>query len=387
MKIKENPRAFIFAAVFLVMIAGIGTASLGKLINYYKGGEADYNEWSPELGNKLETDMATSFYQKFNFVNLNGVVRNILGQREMNGVVKLNNGYLLTTCPKVSDEYLQYDSERVYALKKYLDETGIKFLYVITPYTSGKYDPQLPIGIEDWGNDNLDRLSEMLEAKEIETLDLRETMHDDGIDHYDMMYRTDHHWTTRGGFYAYLKINEKLEKLLDCQVDPQVKDFSNYTVKTYESWHLGLRGQRTGVYYAGSDDFDLILPDFETAITCVGGVTDTYENLIVNMSALDNKNSMSRYTYDTTLENTELDYINEYAFNDKKILVLSDSFGKAVNGFLIMSYAECRCAGVGVGRELTYHYLEEYEPDAVIMLYYVNNAVSPGFYSFELPDE
>lgn len=36
------------------------------------------------------------------------------------------------------------------------------------------------------------------------------------------------------------------ERTLDCEVDPAVEDPSNYRTETYEAWHLGSRGQRTG---------------------------------------------------------------------------------------------------------------------------------------------
>ena len=122
----------------------------------------DYNEWSVDLGSKFETDIASNFYQKFQFVNFNGWVRNLLGQQEMNGIIKLNNGWLTTVCNYTADETLRECADSFISLKNYLEEQGIAFLYAIPPYTISKYDPQLPEGIYDYGNDNLDRLAEML---------------------------------------------------------------------------------------------------------------------------------------------------------------------------------------------------------------------------------
>lgn len=377
---KNKISSITFTAVFFFVVIVLGVISFTKLTNFYINDVTDYNEWSPSLGNKFETDIASSFYQKFNFVNLNGAARNLLRQQEMNGIIKLNNGWLVTTCNYVSDEMLQKNADCVISLKNYLEKQGIAFLYGIPPYTTSKYDPQLPEGISDYGNDNLDRLGKMLAAGGVEVIDFRETMHEDGIDQYDMIYRTDHHWTSRAGFYAYTKINERLQQILDCQVDPSIKNFSNYTVTNYKNWHLGSRGQRTGAYFAGIDDFELIMPNFETSLK-QGDKEGTYESLIINMSALDNRNPTSRYTYDTVLGNANQNYTNPNAWNDKKLLVVTDSFGKAVNPFLILSYRELRYMGSG----LTWEYLESYKPDAVIMFYYVNNAVSSNYYNFSLP--
>ena len=174
---KRNISSIAFTTVFVLVIIVIGVISFSNLVKFYVNDEVDYNEWSADLGNKQETDMATTFFEKFRFVNLNGAVRNLLGQREMNGVVKLNNGYLLTTFGYVSDEYLQECADSVAVFDRYLENRGTRLVYASTPYTSSKYDPQLPAGVSDYGNDNIDRFLEMLDTLDVDTIDFRETMH------------------------------------------------------------------------------------------------------------------------------------------------------------------------------------------------------------------
>lgn len=98
---------------------------------------------------------------------------------------------------------------------------------------------------------------------------------------------------------------------------------------------------------------------------------------------MQSRDETSRYTYDLVLGNANLNYINPDAWNNKKLLVMADSFGKAVNPFLILSYKELQygCSS------LSYEYIESYKPDAVIMFYHVDNAVSPVNYDFTFPDE
>lgn len=163
MKDIRKVTSIIYVIVFIFMIGVIGSISLKNLIRFYINDEIDYNEWSADLGNKFETDITTTFFEKFQFVNLNGAVRNALGQQEMNGVIKLNNGYLLTTIPYSSDTYLQTCADKVNNLKRYCEKRGTELVYVSTPYTSGKYDSELPGGVEDYGNDNIDRFIAMLD--------------------------------------------------------------------------------------------------------------------------------------------------------------------------------------------------------------------------------
>lgn len=371
----------IFTLVFILLIICMGGISFCKFENFLISEKADYNEWTANLGTKTETKFSTSFFQKFNFINLNGLIRNILGQREMNGVIKLNNGYLLSPIGYVNDKTLNSYAENIAKVKDYLDENDIEFIYAVTPYTSSKYDPQLPSGVQDFGNDDIDRLCYFLREKGIEPLDFREELYKDGIDHYKMMYKTDHHWNTEMGFYAFRKLNEQVEEKLGIKTDPQITDFSNYNVTTYKNWHLGSNGQRTGVYFAGIDDFNLITPKFETCIERNGNI-GTYESEIIYSTPLENKDYTSRYTYDSVLGRFTDYFENLDTKNDKKILLLTDSMGKAVAPFMIISYSKFHT----VWANFNYKDIEEYRPDLVIILNYGVNAVNKNF-SFIFPQE
>ena len=367
---KRNINSIAFTIVFVLLTVVLGTISFGKLVKFYVNHEVDYNEWTVDLGSKLETDIATTFFGKFQFVNMNGAIRNLLGQREMNGVVKLNNGYLLTTVGYESDETLQKYADNVAAFDRYLKERGTPLVYASAIYTSSKYDPQLPAGVTDYGNDNIDRFMQMLEAQEVDTLDFREIMHEEGIDQYDMMYRTDHHWTTESGFYAYGKLEQYIVEQTGCEADARISDISNYIITTYENWHLGSRGQRVGRYFAGIDDFDLIIPDFDTSLQNDEGEVGTMQELVINMEPLNERKYTSRYTYDRVLEKSCGHYVNLDCENEIRVLIIADSFSEAVCPYLMMGFREMYFQSNAKVSEIDPEYIEAYDPDVVIMLYY-----------------
>ena len=363
-------RNYAYIAVFLVIIIGLGFLSYRKLTKFYINQEKDYNEWTPDLGSKFETDIASTFFNKFGFVNLNGAVCNALNQPCMNGVVKLNNGYLLTTLPYSSDEVLRTYADSTIRLDEYLKNRGTVLVYANTPYTSSKYDPQLPIGINDYGNDNCDRFLQMLKDAGVDTIDFRETMHDDGIDQYSMMYKTDHHWTTKAGLYAYGVLEDYIVDKTGCDVDERISDIQNYRVTTYKKWHLGSRGQRTGIYYAGIDDFDLIIPNFDTSIQNGAGTVGNMQDLMINMEPLTNKDYTSRYTYDSVLGGSLGHFTNLDCKNDIKVLLITDSFGKAVAPYLAMGFAQIDYVYDADVSGVTPEFIESMDPDVVIMMYY-----------------
>lgn len=363
-------RNYAYIAVFLVIIIGLGFLSYRKLTKFYINQEKDYNEWTPDLGSKFETDIASTFFNKFGFVNLNGAVCNALNQPCMNGVVKLNNGYLLTTLPYSSDEVLRTYADSTIRFDEYLKNRGTVLVYANTPYTSSKYDPQLPIGINDYGNDNCDRFLQMLKDAGVDTIDFRETMHDDGIDQYSMMYKTDHHWTTKAGLYAYGILEDYIVDKTGCDVDERISDIQNYTVTTYKKWHLGSRGQRTGIYYAGIDDFDLIIPNFDTSIQNDAGTVGNMQDVMINMEPLANKDYTSRYTYDFVLGGSIGHFTNLDCKNDIKLLIITDSFVKAVAPYLAMGFAQIDCVYDADVSGVTPEFIESMDPDVVIMMYY-----------------
>ncbi len=201
------------------------------------------------------------------------------------------------------------------------------------------------------------------------------------IDQYTMMYKTDHHWTTRAGFYAYCKLEDYLTQVFQCDVDSRIGDINNYDIEVYEKWHLGSNGQRTGIYFAGIDDFELIVPKFETTIQREKTI-GTMQELVYNRKPLQNKEYTSRYTYDYVLDAALGNYRNLDCKNDLKILIVTDSYGKAVNPFLIMGFSEVRFLYNRESEQLTKDYIDSYCPDIVILMYYPD-FLSEGSLAFQ----
>lgn len=103
---------------------------------------------------------------------------------------------------------------------------------------------------------------------------------------------------------------------------------------------MGLRGQRTGRYYAGIDDFDLIIPNFESSIQRDDGMVGNMQDIVIDMSPLEEKEYTSRYTYDFVLRGSFGHYVNLNSENDIKVLIVTDSFGRAVTPYLMMGFSE-----------------------------------------------
>ena len=366
---KLNKR--IYGIGFFAVILIIGAFSLQNLMNYYINDEVSFNAWMPDAGDVNETNFIVNMAGKESLINLNGVVRAVLNQHEMNDVVKLNNGYLTQTIPMVDIEVLAQEAETLGELQDKLEAQDIQLLYVATGCTVSKYDPQLPIGVEDYSNQNVDNFLEKLEEQNVHYIDMREEIYMDGLDHYELFYKTDHHWTTEGGFYAYTKIVNEIEDMLDTQVSEEVKSLENYEITTYENWHLGTRGKRVGAAYAGVDDFTLILPKFENYVYNTGTTEEgSLQDIVINVKALEERNLQEDYVYDQVLGASLGFYANPNASSDKNVLIICDSMGKAVNPYMILSFQKVGYIDAYNPSDLTLERIESFEPDIVVIMQY-----------------
>ena len=364
--------AVLFTLIFLTLVFGLGFLSFAGLANYYINDEILNNEWSSELGNKFETDISSTFYKKFSFVNLNGAIRKMFGQHEMNGVVKLNNGYLTEISERCPDDAISEFISRTETFRNYLHERGTSFVYVSAPSTVSPFDSELPAGVEDYSNNNIDRLISGLRKAGIDTMDYRDILHSEGIDQYSRMYKTDHHWTTEAGLHAYHLLESYIAEKTGCEIDPYIDDIENYSVIKFEKWHLGSRGQRTGICYAGIDDFILIDPNFDIAVVDPDGHAGTIHDYFFRKEYLETRDLTSRYTYDSVLGGANFlgHYRNPESKNDVRVMMITDSFAKAVIPYMIMQFAEVNTFYNGYVGNITPELIEAYDPDVVIMLYY-----------------
>ena len=200
-------------------------------------------------------------------------------------------------------------------------------------------------------------------------------MHNDGIDQYKLYYRTDHHWNTEGAFYAYQHIAKWITKQTGCTLDSRLIDLNNYSITKYYKWHLGSYGQRTGKYYAGIDDYDLICPKFNTELISSDGKTKgSFENVIVNMDVFNKRDATSRYTYDSALAKPYSGHLRASDAKSKlSVYMISDSYSEAVDPYMLLTYRDYSKGSLYDLEALSTSVLKEINPDVVILMPFAGN--------------
>lgn len=375
----KKPMA-VYVFVFLTLLVGVSFFSLENLIMAYKNGEEINNQTMGQ--DHLESDLTANVLGKNLFLNLNGGMRRLLGQREMNGVVLLNNGYLAEVNEPVEQAILMENAQNTATLQRELAQRDIPLLYVLTPYKIQAANSELPHAIQDSTNAVMDSFIQELQNEGVQPLDLRENFSQSFTDPYELFYRTDHHWNIEGGFFAYTVIAQRAAELLKVEVDPALLSRKQFVEETYPSWHLGSYGQRTGALFAGgADDFSLLLPNFATTVVNTDtGEQGTFEEIVLDKSYLQKREVTSRYTYDRVLR---LDNFQSLTTGcGKKVLLICDSMGRAVLPYLTLAFGDVCYVDAYNPQNFTEELLDSYQPDLVIVMHYPTVVFTTDAFAF-----
>lgn len=378
-KIRGN---HILAILFCCMIFYIGSSGFLTGVIYVTAvmeqEEAEFITIKDQLNIQYEDmlEFEGAFLKnKASYININGLMARVMGQRYMNGVVKLDNGHL--SIPVVPKRDVTIASERITELYLRQQEQDKHFLFIMAPYHISKFDPQLPVGIEDTANEKADELLEKLRGNGVPVVDFRDLMFEKGMDTDDVFSKTDHHWKTEGGFWAYTEIVDYfIENKWINPIDPLYTDMEQFNIDSYPDLSLGSAGKRTGIFYAGVDDFSVMYPKFETEISCVVAYESistmgSFKKVIIDPRYLNQKDYFNLSTYYAygSANYGMVRYGNGQAPVSKKILTVSDSFGNASLKYLSLCFEQFDDLDMRHFQDNFSQYYNGYEPDIVIVMF------------------
>lgn len=290
-------------------------------------------------------------------------------------VVRLHNGYL------ESIGNYAYEGrgieDKVGDFADWTEENlGCPYLYIQAPSKLCALDEeeQLPMPEMTNVNQQADWLLERLEEQGVDTLDLRENLHADGLDHYGSFYVTDHHWTMPAGLWAARTMAEELNARCGWALDTDLLAAENFTDRVWEGAFLGSQGRKVTLSFADPEDFVLPIPNFETDLRLTvppwgvdqeGGFDILWdENKIVPADYYTGN------SYGAVLKG-DCPYIkveNRQNPDGPVIAVLRESFAIAPSPYLSLTAGELHLIDpryyVGSVKEL----LEEIQPDIVVSL-------------------
>lgn len=391
-KLADRLTALLLAAVILVFGGGTALKVKGPVLDIVR------NESVSEMPAAIEASLTEKFKSRNNWINLNGLVQRLIGVTVIRDagdidVFKMSNGQLTYEYP---DCDMGYAAEEVTGLSRFCEEKGIEFAYVQLPCKA--YDDKLmPPGTHTYGYADSDELIAAIKENGVEVLDLREEIEREGFDIPELFFRTDHHWKPSTALWAASVIAGRLSETVDgYDYDSAKYDPDNYKTKLYEDWFLGSLGRRVGSLYGGVDDFEVITPRFDTDfhLYTESQAADgkqknkdgSFKKALMKLSYVKKKDYFSNLTYFTYMGNEYrlATVTNRLADNDKRILMLRDSFSCTLLPYLSLSAGEITAIDMRYHKKLKIkEYIENNDFDAVIIAYNPSMFREDGAFDFD----
>lgn len=294
--------------------------------------------------------------------------------------IRLKNGYWTMLQSRSKDSDIEQQTDNIAYLKQYVEKQNIPFLYIQPPVKICKQDDELPAGMEDDTNENIDLVLNGLKKNGVNYLDLRENVHQDFDNHYSLFYKTDHHWNVHAGLWATDIIEQQIKNEFGISLDTEFNSTDLYKEKIYKNAMFGSSGHAVTHFIEKSEDFSILVPNFDTDYRII--VPDkeidksgTFEEVLINYDELEKEiQAGGGWAYETLVYGNRplAKIINKKNIDGAKILMIRDSFSLAVAPYLVMGCSELdlidtrQTNGNFNGSVRTY--IEENKPDIVLML-------------------
>ena len=363
------------AVLFLLLLGFLTVDNLGILLNTarsYLFREISFAGVMRQITEGYQEDLK----QKEPLISLNGAYMRLTGARVSNGIVRMKNGMLTEESASADPSYA---AGQITGLYQYLQNKDTPFLFVEAPRKPDLSGSLMPEGTESHCHENANGLLRLLEANGVPTLDLRPELVGSEKTLEQYFYRTDHHWNDEGAFLAFQRIMERLQaQFPEDTILSDLTQRENWEKHTLPNYLLGSHGRRVGVGFAGAEDFFYLPPKFETRMSCSVPSDGIYREGSFAQAAL----AMERITgkpdyynsspYDVhTGENYDhVQFRCETAPSYRKILMIQDSFGLPLEGYLATAFREVETLDLRYLKDTTaVEVIDQFRPDMVIVMY------------------
>lgn len=297
---------------------------------------------------------------------------NLLVYNEYNGVVKLDDDYLVGF---MGEQDVSENIEALLNLYDFCQENGIGFLYV---QAAGKISPEQDVEIAgklDFSNSNVDQLLKGLEENKVPYLDIRQNIAKEEQDYHTFFYATDTHWKAETGLWVAGILAETLNNDYGIEINEECLLPENFTEVIYEDWFLGAQGKKITLSQTNPEDFCLLYPNYQTSLHyCIpdinldaeGDFAITYDMSNIETRDYYNLNPYAAYNYGN---HPLITIHNENVENGRKILFIKDSYANVVTPFLALGTEDVEILDLRRFNGSLETYIQLSRPDVVIVLY------------------
>jgi hypothetical protein len=304
------------------------------------------------------------------WIDLFGLFQIILGKHEIDGfvVVKDSFGMLHQQPINRSEEELQAYADNLFEIYCHSIEQGADFLYVQAPHDLIEEKTKFYAGFEPPSNECIDKFLKLISQRNIPVLDSRKLFSNWRAE--EIFYRTDHHWRVEAAFHTAKAVLQRVGKRMVITEEFRTSSFPNS--------FLGSLGVKAGKYFAGMDIFNIYIPTFETQFNICSDYSDgrrliqsgDFSEVFLNWELMESSyyNKYNALIYGA---DKKIDIVNLNREKDGILLIVADSFGRAIVPYLSLEFSKIIYVDPQTNRydEGILTLIEEVTPDLVIVLF------------------
>jgi hypothetical protein len=306
---------------------------------------------SGRFGEAAEKYLADHFPLRELWLRLKTAVEKACGKKEQHDVYFGRDGYLLQKANGADTEIL---AANLAALNEFARATEAECYFLLAPVSMQVYADKLP----PYAPNELEGLPAAVKkglAREVTLIDplpLFLAKKGEGL-----FYRTDHHWTTRGAYYAYVAAGEALGY--------QGLAPSAFRKEVAATGFYGTLAARSGRRDVAPDRIELWLPatapKVEVEYVQAGKVADGFY-------ALDRLETFDQYAVFLDGDHPQV-IIRTDGVPGRRLLVVKDSFANSLLPFLALHFAEIHVLDLRYYHRPVSAYLQENKIAEVLFLY------------------
>ncbi|MCF6461322.1 hypothetical protein C3E88_09675 [Clostridium sp. Cult3] len=331
---KKDPYKPILGILLLMYIGTMIVLQSMKTDMIFSESENRRLEQAPKISKTQVVDgRFTTNYEKYIsdqfplrdfWIGVKSKSEKIWGKKENNGVYIGKDGYLLEKFQNPSEEDFESKVAEINDIAINLPNVNKYFMLVpnSTKVLEDKLPPYAPNGDEldciDQVKSNLDR--------DVQFVDVYQVLQSNR-DKY-IYYKTDHHWTTRGAFLAYIELMGEME------IEP--RDEKYYEIKKFSDSFYGSLYSKSGIRDVEPDTIELYIPkdmeEIKVEYLGEGGIS-------YSLYDMDSFNKKDKYTVFLG-GNHPLIKIESSANTTDKLLILKDSYANSFIPFLTSHFSE-----------------------------------------------
>ncbi len=277
---------------------------------------------SGNFTSKYEKYVTDQFAFRDTWVSIKSAAEILMQKKDNNEVYLGSDGYLLQKIGKVNYELLEKNIEAINKFANSIKEMPVHFL--LAPNSANILSDKLPL-YASVNNDVLNYVKNKLSLS-VNFIDVYDSLKEHSNEY--IYFKTDHHWTQRGAYYAY-QITGKL-------LGFSAVDIKDFIIESVSENFYGSLYSKSGFRFIKPDCIELFNPPSGLGVTVEYIDTSYVSSNLYEISHLKQKDKYSIFLDG----NHALVKISTNSNTGKKLLVIKDSYAHNLVPLLANHYDE-----------------------------------------------